>query len=411
MTPSRIATRREFLTHGLGLVGVGASLPNFLVGAALAGEPARAADGRILVVLLLSGGQDGPSCVVPYAHDGYAKVRKLTFIAPDQVLKLNDEVGFNPKLAGLKELYDQKRVAVIQGAGYPNPNYSHFESMDIWQAGDPRGKKAGSGWLGRYCDGALPGRTDPALMLAIGGGVAPLAITGKEHPGLSFHRPESFKYTGHRNDPERSSAYARLNSACEGNASLEFITKTAVGANQTSEKIRELAAAYKPASAFPTSHLGRSLGTVSALIAGNLGTRIYFVSLGGFDTHADQRGAHDNLMADLNASLMAFQADLAAQGNRDRVLVMTFSEFGRRPEENGSRGTDHGSAGPMLLIGPAVKAGVHGKHPSFEDLNPQKNFKHQVDFRSVYAAVLERWLGAPSRPVLGEGFPPLDCLA
>ncbi len=372
MTPSRIATRRDFLKNGLGLVGIGAGLPNFLVNTAMATTPSRAADGRILVVLLMSGGQDGPSCVVPFALDGYAKKRKVTFIPPDQVLKLNDEVGFNPKLTALKELYDQKRVAVINGAGYPNPNYSHFESMDIWQAGDPRGKKAGSGWLGRYCDCALKDNSDPAVTLAIGGGVAPLAITGREHPGLSFHRPESFRYAGHRNDPERTAAYARLNAADGGDGPLQYITQTAVGANAASEKIRELAAKYKPSTPFPASGLGRSLGTVSALIAGGLGTRVYFVSYGGFDTHADQRTAHDNLMADLGACLSAFQADLAAQGNRERVLTMTFSEFGRRPEENGSRGTDHGSAGPMMLIGPGLKHGVHFKHPSFEDLNPRR---------------------------------------
>ncbi len=411
MMPSRITTRRDLLKEGLGLVGVGAVLPNFLVSTAMAATPSRAADGRILVVLLLSGGQDGPSCVVPYAHDGYAKKRKLTYIAPAEVLKLNDEVGFNPKLTGLKELYDKKHVAVINGAGYPNPNYSHFESMDIWQAGDPRGKKAGSGWLGRYCDCAFQGQGDPALSLAIGGGVAPLAITGREHPGLSFHRPESFRYSGSRNDAERTAAYAALNSPGEGSETLQFITQTAVGANATSEKIRDLASKYKPGTSFPTSHLGRSLGTVAALIAGGLSTRVYFVSLGGFDTHADQRTAHDNLMADLGACLVAFQADLTAQGNAGRVLTMTFSEFGRRPEENGSRGTDHGSAGPMLLVGPGVKPGVHLKHPSFTDLNPQGNFKHAVDFRCVYAAVLERWLGTPAKPVLGDGFAPLDCLA
>jgi uncharacterized protein (DUF1501 family) len=157
--------------------------------------------------------------------------------------------------------------------------------------------------------------------------------------------------------------------------------------------------------------LANSLRTVAGLIAGGLSTRIYFVSYGGFDTHADQKPGHDNLMNDLNGSLVAFQNDLTAQGNLNRVLTMTFSEFGRRPEENGSRGTDHGSSGPMLLVGPGVKGGVHCKHPSYEEFNKHGNFNHSVDFRCVYAAVLEKWLGTPSQPILGDGFPALDCVA
>jgi uncharacterized protein (DUF1501 family) len=390
---------------------MGAALPNFLVHTALAAGASPAKD-RILVVLLLSGGQDGPSCVVPYSHASYSKKRKLTLIRPEDVLKLNDDVGLNPKLTGLKELFEQKHLAVINGVGYPNPNYSHFESMDIWQAADLRGKKAGTGWLGRYCDLAYKGVAEPALSLAVGEGVAPFAISGKEHPGLSFHRPEAFRYRGHRNNQAREHLYAALNrDTPASNNVLQFVTRTAAGANAASERIRDLAAKYKATAAFPKSHLGNSLRTVAGLIAGALPTRVYFVTLGGFDTHADQRAQHDNLMTDLSASLVAFQSELAQQANAGRVLTMTFSEFGRRPEENGSRGTDHGSAGPMLLVGPGVKSGVHLKHPSFDELNPQGNFKEAVDFRCVYAAVLEKWLGAPSQPVLGDGFAPLDCIA
>ncbi len=412
MFPTRIATRREFL-NGLGVVGVGTILPNFLVRTALA-EQAKPGD-RILVVVLMAGGQDGPSCVVPFTSDDYAKKRKLTFIKPEEVLKLNDEVGFNPKLAGLKELFDKKQAAVVNGVGYPNPNYSHFEAMDIWQAGDLRGKGAGTGWLGRYCDIAFKGNADPALSLAIGGGVAPLAITGREHPGLSFNNPESFKYAGHRGDQSRQALYSKLNDpqpAQQGtNETLQFITRTAISANATSEKVRDLAGKYKPNVTYPTSQLANSLRMVAGLISGGLSTRIYFVSYGGFDTHADQRQQHDNLMNDLSGSVVAFQNDLAAQGNLNRVLTMTFSEFGRRPEENGSRGTDHGSSGPILLFGPGVKSGVYCKHPSYTEFNKHGNFIHSVDFRSVYAAVLEKWLGTPSQPILGDGFPPLDCVA
>jgi uncharacterized protein (DUF1501 family) len=156
--------------------------------------------------------------------------------------------------------------------------------------------------------------------------------------------------------------------------------------------------------------LGNALRTVAGLIAGKLSTRVYFVRQGGYDTHSQQKAQHDRLMNDLSSSVVAFCKDLSAQGNAGRVLTMTFSEFGRRPEENASQGTDHGSAGPMFLFGPAVKPGVHGAHPSYEKFNPQKNFVHTTDFRNVYAAVLEKWLGVPSQPILGESFTPVDCL-
>lgn len=412
MIPPRLVTRRDFLSGGLGWVGVGAALPSFLVRSAAAGEAAVRRADRILVVLLLSGGQDGPSCVVPYAHEAYARKRKTTFIPPEQVLPLNPEVGLHPNLKSLKELYDRKLLAVINGVGYPNPNYSHFESMDIWQAADLRGKAAGTGWLGRACDVAFKGNDDPTLSLAIGEGVAPLALRGREHPGLSFSRPDAFRYRGHRDVAARRAAYEKLNAGDgSGPESLQFITRTVVAANAASETLRERAARYKPRVSYPEGSLGRSLATIAGLIAGELPTRIYFLSYGGFDTHADQRAQHDRLMAGLDAALGAFVKDLESQNLASRVLVMTFSEFGRRPEENGSRGTDHGSAGPMMLLGPGVRGGVYFKHPSFEDLNPHGNFKHAVDFRCVYAAVLEKWLGVSSRLVLGDGFSPVDCLA
>jgi uncharacterized protein (DUF1501 family) len=423
MFEPKIATRRSFLAHGLGLVGVGTVLPNFLVRTALATPPDGRGGHRVLVLLELNGGHDGPSALVPYAHDGYHKLRKVTKIPTEQVIKLNDEVGLHPNLKGFRELLDQRAFAAVPGVGYPNPNYSHFEAMDIWHVADPRGKKAimgpngrkdlALGWVGRYCDTAFKGDADPKLSLAVSWGQAPVCLTGNEHPGLSFGNPQSFRYHGERGDKGRAELYKRLNQPAPQGAipELDYVTHTAMNANASSEAIRDLAARYKTDIAYPQSELGRSLRTVAGLIGGGLSTRVYFVRQGGYDTHSQQKPQHDRLMADLCASVTAFCNDLKGQGNAGRVLTMTFSEFGRRPEENASQGTDHGSAGPMFLFGPGAKPGVHGKHPSYEKFNPQNNFLHTIDFRNVYAAVLEKWLCVPSQPILGEAFSPADCLA
>ncbi len=425
MNELTMATRRAFLAHGLGLIGVGTVLPNFLIRTALAGPQTRGEDHRILVLLEMNGGHDGPSALVPYALDGYHRLRKATRIPTEEVIKLNDELGLHPNLKGFRELLDQRAFAAVPGVGYPNPNYSHFESMDIWHVADLRGKKAilgpggqtgmALGWVGRYCDHAFPNDLDPKLTLAIVSGVSPLTLTGKEHPGLSLHTPETFRYRGDRGDPRRAALYSRLHemgAAQEGGiAELEYVTHTAMHANQSSATIRELAGRYKATATYPPSALGNSLRTVAGLIAGRLSTRIYFVRQGGYDTHSQQKPQHDRLMADLSNAVAAFYKDLAAQGNAPRVLTMTFSEFGRRPEENASQGTDHGSAGPMFLFGPMVKPGVHGQHPSYEKFNRHNNFIHTIDFRNVYAAVLEKWLSVPSQPILGARFPPTDCLA
>jgi uncharacterized protein (DUF1501 family) len=419
----KIATRRSFLARGLGLIGVGGGLPNFLIRTAQAAPQASGSDHRVLVLLEMNGGHDGPSGLVPYSHDGYYKLRKTLAIPKGDVLKLNDEVGLNPILKGFKELLEQRSFAAIPGVGYPNPNYSHFEAMDIWHVADPRGKKAimgpnsrkdqGLGWIGRYCDQAFTGDLDPKLSLAITGGVAPVAITGNEHPGLSFYNPAAFRYQGDRGDKARAELYRKLNepAAAGGISELDYVTHTALHANQSSEKIRELAGRYRTSITYPTSALGQSLRTVAGLIGGKLTTRVYFVRQGGYDTHSQQKPQHDRLMTDLNASVAAFCKDLKEQGNAARVLVMTFSEFGRRPEENASQGTDHGSAGPMFLFGPGVKPGVHGSHPSYEKFNKHNNFIHTTDFRNVYAAILEKWLGFASQPILGERFQPVDCIA
>lgn len=414
MSNVRIATRREFLTQGLGLIGVGATLPNFLIQTAMAGPQARAGE-KILVVIQLSGGHDGLSAVVPYRNDDYLRNRTATRIAENNILKISDEIGLHPNLTAFKTMLDQRSFAVVQGVGYPNPNRSHFRAMDIWHNAEPTFRPVTGGWIGRYCDHAFRGNLDPVLALAIGGEKVPRALQGKEHAGLSLAQLEAYRFLAERANPRLGQVYRRLNqgnSQENTNANLSFVERTTINANASSESIQRLVGQRTSSATYPTSALGNSLKTVASLVAGGLSTRVFYVFQGGFDTHRGQKQRHDQLMLQLGSAVAAFQNDLAQQGNAQRVLTIAFSEFGRRVRENGSQGTDHGTAGPMFLFGPSLKAGLFNQHPSLKAADLRNgDMQFSVDFRSVYATVLEKWLGTQSEPILGHRYPILDLLA
>lgn len=418
MSDLRIATRREILTRGLGMVGIGATLPNFLLNTSLAG-PSTSSD-KIVVALALIGGHDGLSDVPPHGHKEYYELRKITRIEENEVIKLNDEVGLHPNLAGFKELLDEGKFATVLGTAYPNFNLSHFTGRDIWESANrtsTTGKEGSTGWLGRYLDYAYKGNDDPKLSLAVGPGRHPLIVTGAEHPGIAFQSPDSFAFVGDQSE-KGYSLYRELNELSKTNLCTpddQFITQTAINANASSETIRELVSGYTSKVTYPDTQFGNSLRTIAGLIDRGLSTRVYYAAqgiavFGGYDTHVDQKRRHSQLMEELCQSVVAFQHDLKQQGNEDRVLTFTFSEFGRRAKENYSGGTDHGLAQPMFLFGPGVKAGVHGTQPSLTDLDDD-NLKMTTDFRCVYAAMLEKWLGVPSEPILEAKYPPLDCIA
>lgn len=423
MNKTNIATRREFLARGLGIVGLGMTLPDFMLRSALAG-PAAASDERIVVSLLLTGGPDGLSVVPPFAHDKYYEHRRVLGIPAKDVLKLNDEVGLHPRLTRFKEMFDQGSLAVVLGAGYPNFNLSHFSGRNIWEAakeGMPDIPKPGqTGWLGRFVDRACKD-PDPTLNVAVGPGSLPLIVTGKEHPGIGFASPESFRFTGERS-AKGQELYAKFNEtdpdmkAAMSAQDLQFITRTAVNANAASAKLGELAGKYSTQVSYPDTQFGNSLKTIAGFINGGLKSRVYYAAqgiavFGGYDTHADQLGRLSALLDELSESVAAFYKDLARCGNDRRVLTFTYSEFGRRVQENFSGGTDHGLAQPMFVMGPGVKGGVFGKQPSLTDLDDRGNLKMQVDFREVYAAMLEKWLKVPSESVLGKKYPPIECIA
>jgi uncharacterized protein (DUF1501 family) len=414
-----IQSRRSFLQTGMSLLAVVPTIPTFLDRTMTAMADPRdskltqtpsGTDGKILVVVQLSGGNDGLSTVIPHADDIYHRLRPAIQHDAKTVLKINDYLGLHPNLTGLKKLYDAGRMSIVQGVGYPNPNRSHFRSMDIWQSAQPDKEVVTTGWIGRYFDNTCKG-ADPHVGLSIGDRL-PLAMEGERIHPLSFEKPETYRYAGR--DVEH---YIQLNKASKLTAAeaatpasqLDFLRRTAMDAQLSSDEILKLARAHAPAATYPFGEFGAGLRTVAAMINGGLPTRVYYVSLGSFDTHAQERNVHDRLMQQLGDGVSAFWSDLAAQKNDDRVLMMTFSEFGRRVEQNASGGTDHGAAAPMMFFGKAITPGLIGSHPSLKDLD-NGDLKHAIDFRSVYASVLQTWMETPSEPILGKGFDALNIL-
>lgn len=412
-------TRRVFLKQGAVLASAAVTIPAFLDRAALALAAQqgglRSAPGvpeeRILVVVQLGGGNDGLNTVVPYSMREYYNGRPAIGIAEKEVLRLGDTgVGLHPRMAGLKDLYDAGMLSVIQGVGYPNPNRSHFMSMDIWHTADHDG--TGDGWIGKYFDNECKGKPDakPESGIAIGA-AAPLAMQGRLTKPIAFETPELFRWTGQDVDKDLAPAFERLaasspaEAGMANNSTAAFLMRTALDAQVSSAQIRKAVAAA-PLAQYPNSELARELRMIAAMIRSGLKTRVYYATLGGFDTHAGQGGAngrHANLLQEYAQSLKAFYDDLKAQGNDGRVLTMTFSEFGRRVRQNASGGTDHGAAAPMFLAGPMVRPGVLSKHPSLTDLD-DGDVKFGVDFRAVYADVLKSWMKADPVKVLGRGY-------
>jgi uncharacterized protein (DUF1501 family) len=427
-------TRREFIKNGLTFVSLGMAAPAILARAAaekaLPGSGGGARSGKILVVLQLSGGNDGLNTVIPYTEDLYYRARPTLAIRRADVVPLSDKIGLHPSMSALKPLYEQGHLAVIQGAGYPNPNRSHFRSMEIWQTADPTSAIAGEGWLGRYFDDEGHLRENPLAGINFGGEL-PRTLYADYGSVVSMQSPESFQLqpiAGPEREAEVRAFTALYSTGTMANSYLDLIRKTGMGAYTSSEKIKKALAA-KPgdgpelgtpsgqsldaAPAYPAqgrgSLLANNLRTVARLIGADLGTRIFYVSTGGFDTHANQPNNHANLLKDVADSIAAFYADLQQRGRANDVVLMTFSEFGRRVQENASSGTDHGAAGPMFVVGGAVKGGLYGQYPSLEDLN-QGDLKFNVDFRQVYATILDRWLSAPSQKILNARFEPLPFL-
>ncbi|MDB6030704.1 MAG: hypothetical protein JWM16_1042 [Verrucomicrobiales bacterium] len=437
-TDITLQTRREFLRSTVLTSSLAWTVPTFLAHT-FSGLQAEAADkatqvttgkdGTILVVLQMAGGNDGLNTVVPFANDHYLKARPRLSLSGKQVLKVTEELGLHPALHGLKDLYDAGSLSIVQGVGYPNPNRSHFRSTEIWQTASDSAKFERYGWLGRYFDNACSG-ADPTVGINIGRQM-PQAFAAKHPVGVSLDNPENYRFITAEKGSEAEmmqASFRKLNQLDDAGSNsgdsigavaggstirhegspLDYLERTALDAQLSSDRIRAISGKVQNKANYPAGQLGNSLKLVARLIGGGLPTRIFYVSQGGYDTHTNQAPAQERLLRELGDSVKAFVNDMNAQGNFGRVLLLTFSEFGRRVGENASGGTDHGAASSMFLVGEKLKAGLLGRMPSLAPAHLfNGDIKYTTDFRSVYAGVLEQWLKTPSAPILGRHFEPL----
>ncbi len=426
-------TRREFLRSTLLGASATWTVPMFVertfadlhMGARdLSTQPVTGKDGTILVVLQLAGGNDGLNTLVPFADDAYHKARPRLAKKEKELITLNDHVGLNDSLPFLGSMFKEGNLGVVQGVGYPNPNRSHFVSTSIWETADPANRSS-TGWIGRYFDNACSG-ADPTVGISLNK-TQPESFGALKNPGVCLSSPELYRWIhGGGEKAQAEEFFASLNSpeeeegpvdgasidmpaggkpgGIQGESNLAFLERVAMDARVSSAKILELAAKHRSRVSYEGTPISRSLNMVSRLIAGGMPTRVYYVSHGGFDTHNQQVNSHDRLLGQLDRALKSFFADLKQQGNAERVVLMTFSEFGRRVSENASAGTDHGRASCLFVAGEGVKGGLYGKYPSLTDLD-QGDLKHTVDFRGVYASVLEGWMKTSAKPVLRGDFP------
>jgi uncharacterized protein (DUF1501 family) len=389
-------SRRAFLQSST-LIALAPTVPGFLLQTARAAEPQR--DGRILVVIQLDGGNDGINTVVPFADEGYAKNRKLLRLPTPQLIKVNDQVGLHPSMTGAGKLLESGRLAIVQGVGYPNPNRSHFESMAIWHTArfDPE-ERNGLGWLGRALDDQerpQPGKPDSVF---VGGAQLPTALRGRRCVASALTRPEDFVMAPEVKAKPGSDAAPKDDLAA-------FVRRASLDAYTTADRMAELVRSKDDGAGYPSTELAGALRLTARLIKAGAGTRVYYARQSGYDTHSSQLGTHAALLGELAGAMQAFLDDLASAKLADRVVLLTFSEFGRTVKENGSAGTDHGTAGPVLLAGSPVKAGPVGSTPSLLELDAKHgDLKMGLDFRRVYATVLEDWLGLPAKTALGGSF-------
>ena len=418
--PRLPTTRREFLRMsgaGLGLLAFSTYAPRFLTDAAAANVPAPEKDKRILVLVQLAGGNDGLNTVVPYADDLYYKLRPRLGIKDVSTLhKLDDHVALAPPCSAMANLAKEGKFAVLQNVGYPNPNRSHFRSSEIWETASDADAFLSDGWMGRYLDNCCEGAPDDANSDPVG-----IHSTLTLPQTFSANDPKNYfgisgNFRGFQRQHRRKDGAAfkpLLDEFAEikpANDTGNFLSHTLMDALVTEKRVQQILDAYQTTVTYPNAPLGQSLKRVTSLIAAGLETRVYFCQQTGYDTHANQFNNHQKLLGDLSDSLAAFQADLVAHGLDKQVLTMTFSEFGRRPYENDAQGTDHGTAAPLFVMSGALRqGGVIGEAPNL-NIPAKGDLTYKIDFRQVYATVLDKWMETDPTSVLGQKFTELPFL-
>jgi uncharacterized protein (DUF1501 family) len=408
-------SRRDFLMRTSGFVTVSAMVPRWAVDGTRFFEESVGAElaNRTLVVLELAGGNDDLNTVVPYTDNLYTQMRSRIGIPAASVLPLDNRLGLNPVMTGLKSLWDHNRVAIVENVGYPNSSLSHFAARDVWHTADPQLAQR-NGWLGRWADRYVAGTGNPLTCTAISQSL-PRTLLADNVGVPSFVNLASYQYTtdgsypGDRNNQIRT--FLTQNGAeYEIANSLDELSQVGEDAIASSNVLQTVGMGYVAGATYPAGTLGAGLLLIAQIINASVGARILYITFGGFDNHATENVDHDPLLTTVSAGIQAFFADLDAHGKSHDVLLMTWSEFGRRPQDNGSNGTDHGTAAAHFVVGDAVVPGIYGGPPNLASLDSNGNRTIANDFRAYYGTVLKDWLGADSAAILGTGYPNLGFL-
>src|SRR5882757_5183136 len=393
--------RRNFLQAG-SLATASLLLPRFLKAFE---RPVMVPPGnKVLIVLQLSGGNDGLNTVIPVRNDIYYRARPRLGIEKDKTALITEEAGLHPALAGLKGLYDDGSLGILSSVGYPNPDRSHFRSMDIWQTASDSRLYVSTGWLGRYLDAQCRGCERPTQVLEIDD-VVSLALKGEQIKGMALKDPRRLYMASHEDyfrDIVAAHTGGLAQAAHGGEQPVDYLYKTMSETLSGADYIFQQSKVRPSSAPYPNTELGRNLHTIASLILSDINTRVYYLSLGSFDTHVNQAAQQQRLFTELNDAVAAFVADLKANHRFEDSLLVTFSEFGRRVAQNASGGTDHGTANTMFLIGGGLqRKGLINDLPNLDDL-AEGDLKYQIDFKDVYATLLHKWLGADDKSILGR---------
>ena len=356
-----------------------------------------------LVIIQLSGGNDGLNTVIPFGNDLYYKERPTLAIAKHDILKLNDDLGLHSSLAPLKRLYDNGNLTIINNVGYPNPNRSHFRSMDIWQTATDSDKYSQSGWLGRYLDSF---GTQPYTAIEIDDSLS-LALKGETINGIATQDPQALFNMS--KDPYFKNITKHQNDAHLSEHNLGYLYKTMIAAESSAKYIYETSKTFESKKEYPSNKFGNQLKTIAQFINSGLETKVFYSSLTGFDTHSNQLNAQKRLLGMYAESVEALVQDLKDNNTFKDTLILTFSEFGRRVKQNASVGTDHGTANNVFVIGDQLKKqGLYNKAANLDDLDDNGDLKFEIDFRTIYATVLNKWLEVNDKKVLNNSFERLN---
>jgi uncharacterized protein (DUF1501 family) len=392
-----VIKRKEFLQIG-SLATASLMLPKFLK--AFEGQAVVPAGNKVVVILQLSGGNDGLNTIIPVRNDLYYKARPRLGIGKTKALSLTDEAGLHPALTGFKELYDDGGLGIINSVGYPNPDRSHFRSMDIWHTASQSSEYWSTGWVGRYLDAQCSGCDKPTQAIEIDD-VLSLALKGDNIKGIAVKDPRRLYGTSNENFFKD---VLKNHKDEAGEQPVDYLYKTMSETLSSADYIFKQSKLNPSSAEYPKTELGNSLKTIASLIYSDINTKVYYVSLGSFDTHINQDMQQQRLFTEMNNAVSAFVKDLKANNRFNDVMLFTFSEFGRRVSQNASGGTDHGTANNMFLISGGLKQkGIINPLPDLSDLQ-EGDLKYNVDFKNVYATVLNKWLGADDNKILGKHY-------